>query len=166
MSGTASTPDEIISVGRPLPRIAEVEPLDAFRVRVTWSRGERAGTVETIDLSPAILSHRHFAPLRSDPSLFAAARVNEDGNALEWDGGIELSAVWIEDLSDRATAHGASEAMHFVKYRDANGRWRWSLLSATNRRLAESAQAYASEADCDADIRLVRGSGPVRVVAA
>jgi uncharacterized protein YegP (UPF0339 family) len=166
MSGTASTPDDLLTVGRPLPRIAVVEPLDGFRVRATWSRGERAGTVETIDLAPAILSHRHFAPLRSDPNLFAAVRVNEDGNALEWGGGIELSAVWIEDLSNRAMAHGASQAMRFMKYRDANGRWRWSLLSANNRRLAESAEGYASEADCDAAIHLVRGSVSAPVIAA
>jgi hypothetical protein len=37
-------------------------------------------------------------PLREDDDLFQTLRVNEDGNAIEWDGGLELSAEWLERL--------------------------------------------------------------------
>lgn len=94
MSGTASMPDDFITVGRPLPRIASVMIDDRKRVRVTW----RDGGVTTVDLAPVIQSHRAFIPLREDDDLFHTLRVNEDGNAIRWDDDIELSAEWVERL--------------------------------------------------------------------
>ncbi len=94
MNGTVSMVDDVIRVGRPLPRIAAVAIEDRRRVHVTW----RDGTVVTVDLAPVILSHRVFIPLRKDDDLFQTVRVNEDGTAIEWDGGIELSGEWIERL--------------------------------------------------------------------
>jgi hypothetical protein len=87
-------PDDFITVGRPLPRIALVMIDDRKRVRVTW----RDGGVATVDLAPVIQSHRAFIPLREDDDLFQTLRVNEDGNAIRWDGDIELSAEWLERL--------------------------------------------------------------------
>ncbi|MGE0279653.1 MAG: hypothetical protein AB7P20_03420 [Rhizobiaceae bacterium] len=86
--------DERISRGLPLPRIDKVERLGGRLVKIGW----RGGESDVRDLGPALLSHRHFIPLRNDDVLFASVRPNEDGNALEWDGGIELSAEWIERL--------------------------------------------------------------------
>lgn len=94
MNGNASIDDEIISVGPPLPRIATAEPIDERRVRITWRNG---GSV-TVDLAPVLHSRRLFIPLRRDDALFGTMRVNEDGNALEWEGGIGLSALWVERL--------------------------------------------------------------------
>lgn len=86
--------DEIIAVGRPLVRIASAEVSGGRRVRVVWRNGEDT----TVDLAPVLQSRRLFIPLRNDDTLFATMHVNEDGNALEWDGGIELTAVWIARL--------------------------------------------------------------------
>lgn len=86
--------DDLISVGRPLLRIAAVSRLGGRTVHISW----RDGGQKIVDLSPAILSHRHFIPLRDNDALFRTVAVNEDGNALQWDGGIELSAEWIERL--------------------------------------------------------------------
>ncbi|MEF2073501.1 DUF2442 domain-containing protein [Consotaella aegiceratis] len=86
--------DEMVVVGKPLPRIASVVPLDGFRVRIEWSGG---GT-EEIDLAPALFNHRHFVPLRSDPDLFRQVQVEDWGSALGWPGDIALSAEWIERL--------------------------------------------------------------------
>ena len=94
MSGTASMDDDLISVGRPLPRLASARALDGRRVRVRW----KSGNVAVIDLMPALASHRAFIRLREDDALFKTLRVNEDGNALEWDDGAELSAEWIERI--------------------------------------------------------------------
>jgi len=87
-------PDDFITVGRPLLRIASVMMIDRRRVRVTW----RDGRGTTLDLAPVIQSHRAFIPLREDDDLFHTLRVNEDGNAIRWDGDIELSAEWLERL--------------------------------------------------------------------
>jgi len=90
--------DDRISVGRALPRIDGVERIAGRTIKIDW----RDGTSDIKDLGPALLSHRHFIPLRADDALFASMRPNEDGNALEWDGGIELSAEWIERLPPAA----------------------------------------------------------------
>lgn len=95
MNGTASMADnDIIAFGAPLPRLASAVILDRKRVRITW----RDGNAVTVDLEPVFLSHRHFIPIRNNDELFQTLRVNEDGTALEWDDGIELSAVWIARL--------------------------------------------------------------------
>ncbi|MGI6856104.1 DUF2442 domain-containing protein [Mesorhizobium sp. 1B3] len=95
MNGNASTDaDDIIGIGAPLPRLAAVQVGEARHVTVTW----RDGSTKIVDLAPVFLSHRHFIPLRDNGDLFETVRVNEDGMALEWDDGIELSAEWIERL--------------------------------------------------------------------
>jgi hypothetical protein len=68
--------NEIVTKGRPLPRIAAATIIDNRRVRVTWRNGNSV----------------------TDEESFATMRVNDEGTALEWDGGIELSAVWIATL--------------------------------------------------------------------
>lgn len=95
MNGTTSmNDDEIVTVGAPLPRIAAANIVDGRRVRISW----RDGRTNTVDLAPVLMSRRHFIPLRANDELFSTLRVNEDGNALEWDGGIELSAIWVDRL--------------------------------------------------------------------
>jgi len=79
----------------PLPRIDTAEPLDGRKVRVTW----RDGSSQDIDISAALASRRIFLRLRTDDALFRTLRVNEDGNAIEWDDGAELTAIWIERLA-------------------------------------------------------------------
>lgn len=88
--------DDVVSVGEPLARLAAAMVIDNRRVRVTW----RNGNSVTVDLGPVLLSHRHFIPLRNNDDLFQTLRVNEDGTALEWDEGIELSALWISRLPE------------------------------------------------------------------
>lgn len=79
----------------PLPRIDAAEPLEGRQVRVVW----RDGTSQVVDISPALASRRVFLRLRTDDQLFRTLRVNEDGNAIEWDDGAELTAMWIERLA-------------------------------------------------------------------
>jgi hypothetical protein len=78
----------------PPPRIDKAERLGGRLVKIAW----RGGESDIRDLGPALLSHRHFIPLRNDDARFESVRPNQGGNALEWDGGIELSAEWIERL--------------------------------------------------------------------
>jgi hypothetical protein len=78
-----------------LPRIEAAEALGGRMLRVTW----RDGTSQEIDINPALASRRIFLRLRTDDELFRTLRVNEDGNAIEWEDGTELTAIWIERLA-------------------------------------------------------------------
>lgn len=85
----------------PLPRIESAEALDERRVRVVW----RGGLAQDIDIAPALSSRRLFLRLRTDDALFRTLRVNEDGNAIEWADGAELTAIWLERLAPTALAN-------------------------------------------------------------
>ena len=43
-------------------------------------------------------------------------------------------------------------------YRDANHQWRWRLVAANNKIIANSGEGYHNKADCQHAIRLVKGS--------
>ena len=95
MNGNVLTKDEIITVGRPLPRLAAADALDGRKLRLTW----RSGKTDVVDLAPVLESRRLFVRLRSDDALFRALRVSDDGDAVEWPGeDLELSAVWLARL--------------------------------------------------------------------
>lgn len=112
MNGNASMDNDIIAVGTPLPRIASVEALDGRKISVKW----RSGKTQVVDLAPVIASKRLFIQLRTDDALFKTLHVNEDGNAIEWADGSELSAVWIEQLApvvfDNAEFRSAMDELH------------------------------------------------------
>jgi hypothetical protein len=87
--------DDIITAGKPLPRIVKVEPLEARKVRITWQSGDN----NVVDLAPAMQSRRLYIPLRGDDALFSRVMVSEYGDAIEWPGeDLEFSAVWLESL--------------------------------------------------------------------
>jgi uncharacterized protein len=54
--------------------------------------------------------------------------------------------------------------MVYYLYRDGDNQWRWRLVAANNRIIANSGEGYHNEADCLAAINLVKGSSsaPVR----
>jgi hypothetical protein len=105
----------------PLPRIDTAEPLDGRKVRVTW----RDGSSQDIDISAALASRRIFLRLRTDDALFRTLRVNEDGNAIEWDDGAELTAIWIERL--------APSSLKNDEFREAMDRLGFSLDGMASR---------------------------------
>jgi hypothetical protein len=72
-----------------------VTALDERKILVTWRTGES----QIIDTMPALASRRIFIALRTDDALFRTLKVNEDGNAIEWNDGAELSAIWLERLA-------------------------------------------------------------------
>lgn len=80
---------------KPLPRLQSARALDGRNVEVVW----RDGRSQAIDVSPALASRRIFLQLRTDDELFKTLRVNEDGNAIEWADGAELTALWLERLA-------------------------------------------------------------------
>lgn len=53
--------------------------------------------------------------------------------------------------------------MYYDKYQQG-GQWRWRLIAANGRNIANSGEAYHNEGDCDHAISLVKASfnAPVR----
>ncbi|HXT05552.1 MAG TPA: hypothetical protein VN715_01275 [Roseiarcus sp.] len=89
--------DEIITVGRAIPRIAKAVPLDGRLVEITWKNGGS----KMVDLTAPFASRRVFIPLRDDDALFRTLRISEYGDALEWDGpDLEFPASWLDKLPD------------------------------------------------------------------
>lgn len=68
-----------------------------FVLRIEWDDGSE----EEIDVAPAIMSHRAFIGLRSNPELFQSFKVRDRGDSLVWANGVELSADWIKELAPR-----------------------------------------------------------------
>jgi uncharacterized protein YegP (UPF0339 family) len=48
--------------------------------------------------------------------------------------------------------------MQYHVYRDAYSQWRWYLLAANNRKIANSGEGYHNKQDCLNAISLVKGS--------
>lgn len=89
---------EPITVGEPMPVIASLQHIGSHTVTVTWAEGPRAGMTDTVDLGPAVLRYRIFAPL-GDVSFFATGTLAEDGNVILWEtrkGPVEMPATLVE----------------------------------------------------------------------
>lgn len=92
---------EILDTGLPLARLSAVQPLPDGRLEVTWSAGPRAGLTDHVDVTPVLGSYKIFRPLRDNSSLFATARLIEDGFVVGWDGpDLEMTAEVIERCAD------------------------------------------------------------------
>lgn len=119
--GNISEDDDFVEVGGPMPSILKAEVIDNFVLRVEWDDGRD----EQIDVAPAILSHRAFVSLRSNPVLFASFVVRDRGDSLVWADGQELSADWIQELAPRELDN--------AEFRDAMAELRLSLDGMASR---------------------------------
>jgi Protein of unknown function (DUF2442) len=67
--------------------VTEVEPLEGFRIRATFSDG----AVKEIDLSELIgKGNGVFAPIREHREVFERVRVNPETRTIEWPGEVDL----------------------------------------------------------------------------
>ena len=89
-------------VGEVLPRIAAVAAQEGFYGAVTWKGGPRAGRSDVVDLGPAIMTLKPYAPLRSDPAPFTTVHVINHGVALGWGDDIDMSADGVEELVEQS----------------------------------------------------------------
>ena len=67
----------------PLVRVQAVEPLEGFKVRITF----RNGTLKEIDLDP-LLHGPIFEPIRNDVAMFRSVKVI--GSTIGWDNGADI----------------------------------------------------------------------------
>jgi len=96
MSGNALIQNDIIKVGRRLPRIRKALPLEERKVYLAFDNGLE----KIVDLAPALQSRRFYIPLRENDTLFRSFRVSEYGDAIEWNDDLDFSAEWLERLPD------------------------------------------------------------------
>ena len=122
-----------INVGPPMPQIASVIPCDKLNLKVTWKEGLRRGKTDTVDLSPLISSFKLYKPLLK-ASAFAKARVEDDGQTVVWDHGIDMAAMSIERLAEECM--DAAQFRAFVKTLDLTQVQAAALLGYSRRQVA------------------------------
>jgi Protein of unknown function (DUF2442) len=66
--------------------ITQVEPLDGFWIRATFSDG----AVMEIDVGGLIAGGGVFEPIRQNRELFERVRVNPETRTIEWPGEVDL----------------------------------------------------------------------------
>ena len=94
--------NDIIDSGIALPRMASVQPLPDYLLRVKWAEGPRTGRVDLVDISPAIFSYKIYRPLRDEP-LFLTGAIAEEGDAVSWGGDdLMMSADTIQSLAQES----------------------------------------------------------------
>ena len=83
----------------PLVRVRAVEPLDGFKVRLTFEDGVQ----KELDLA-IYLRGPIFDPIRDDPAVFRSVRI--EGGTIAWDNGADvdpdvlyydLKPAWMEE---------------------------------------------------------------------
>jgi hypothetical protein len=93
---------EVVETGIPTPRIAQIWVVGKARLGVCWAEGFRAGKTDDVDLSSAIGSYKYYRPLRNNHELFRTAHLIDDGNAVAWADGLEMSAETIENIAQES----------------------------------------------------------------
>jgi hypothetical protein len=53
--------------------------------------------------------------------------------------------------------------MRYIIYRDTANQWRWRLVAANNRIVANSGEGYWNKSDCLSAVGLVKGSNTAPV---
>jgi Protein of unknown function (DUF2442) len=66
--------------------VTDVEPLDGFWIRATFSDG----AIKEIDLSELIARGSVFAPIRDRREVFNQVHVNDETRTIEWPGEVDL----------------------------------------------------------------------------
>lgn len=69
-----------------IPRVSAVKLLGGFKVHITFKDGKE----REIDLEPHIWGPV-FEPIRNDPKMFAAVRVDEETDTIAWPNGADIA---------------------------------------------------------------------------
>ena len=94
--------NDIVDSGVALPRMASVQPVPDYLLRVKWAEGPRTGRVDLVNVSPAIFSYKIYRPLR-DERLFLTGAIAEEGDAVSWGGDdLMMSADTIQSLAQES----------------------------------------------------------------
>jgi hypothetical protein len=128
------TENEIIDSGIPAPRISNIRIGPSYHLEVTWASGERAGRTDYVDLSPAISSYKAYRPLRNNESLFATARLIDDGYAVGWGThDIDMSADTLEILATESIS--PAEFAEFLRRNNLTQQAAATMLGRSRRQI-------------------------------
>jgi hypothetical protein len=127
--------NDVVDSGISLPRMATVQPLRDFVLRVKWAEGPRAGREDLVDVSPAIFSYKIYRPLRNE-NLFLIGAIAEDGDAVAWGDGEDLmmSADTIQALAQESWT--SKEFIDFLTRNRLTQEAAAALLGRSRRQIA------------------------------
>lgn len=129
------TATDFIETGRPIPRLASIRVTGPGSLEVHWAEGDRAGSVDLVDLAPVIGSYKVYRSLRDDSDRFATARLVEDGYAVAWSGvEVEMTSELIAECAEE-TMDG-SEFARFLKRNRLTQEAAAALLGRSRRQIA------------------------------
>ncbi len=80
-------------------RVVDVEPLDGYVIRVTFSDG----AVKEIDFSEHLANARGVFTALRDPRIFSEVHINEASGTVEWPGEIDLDSEVLYGLFEPAS---------------------------------------------------------------
>lgn len=86
---------------REITRVTDVEPLDGFRIRATFSDG----AVKEIDLSEVLAAGGVFAPIHEQREIFEQVKVNAETGTVEWPGEVDLDPEVLYGRFEPASGH-------------------------------------------------------------
>ena len=126
--------NDIVDSGIELPRMASVQPLNDFVLKVRWAEGPRRGREDLVDVSPAIFSYKIYRPLR-DEELFMKGKIAEDGDVVAWGtSDLVMSADTIQSLAQESWT--PSEFVAFLKRNKLTQVSAAALLGRSRRQIA------------------------------
>lgn len=129
------TANDLFDSGRPIPRLATVRATGPCELEVRWLGGDRAGSLDRVDLAPVIGSYKVYRLLRDDAERFATARLVEDGFAVAWEGvEVEMTSELIAECAEE-TMDG-SEFARFLQRNRLTQEAAAALLGRSRRQIA------------------------------
>jgi hypothetical protein len=126
--------NDIFDTGLAMARINNIRVVNAQTLEITWAEGRRAGRRDIIDLTPMLGSYKIYRPLRDNPSLFATARLTEDGDVITWNGtDLEMTADLLEELAEEAMT--SDDFANFLKRNRLTQEAAAALLGRSRRQI-------------------------------
>jgi hypothetical protein len=97
---------------RKLPKLASAKLLKDHIFEVIWSKGDRRGKSDVVNLLVLIDSFKVFKPLRNNHTLLESVHIVDDGVAIGFGGsdGVEVPAITLERLVAEQTMRAAQAA--------------------------------------------------------
>lgn len=81
--------------------VTDVEPLEAHRIRATFSDG----AIKEIDLSELLAAGGVFTPVYERREVFEQVRVNPESQTVEWPGDVDLDPEVLYGRHEPASGH-------------------------------------------------------------